>query len=315
VIGTHAREFYILDDVTPLQQLADALGRPMALFPPVPAVRFNPAADVSVLGNDEWIAPNPPYGALLTYWLGGTHAMDAPLRIEVVDASGRIVRTLRGTNRAGLNRIVWDLSEASVCASADDLPPPSGPGGPFGRGGATWLRALPGEYTIRLVGAGQTVEQPLRVRLDPRIALPEEDLLLWHREAKKIERMDCMLDEAAGTVRSIDARLGDIIESDAGASLRSDAEALRAQLRPIALGLYGDVRDPGHINLSGRVNWLTIQVGNYTGRPTDAQMEWIARWAEMTDEYVEQLDDIISSSLASFNIRLRAAGLPAIGAG
>jgi hypothetical protein len=44
-------------------------------------------------------------------------------------------------------------------------------------------------------------------------------------------------------------------------------------------------------------------------------MEWIARWAEMTDEYVEQLDDIISSSLASFNIRLRAAGLPAIGAG
>jgi photosystem II stability/assembly factor-like uncharacterized protein len=315
VIGTHARGFYILDDVTPLQQLADALGRPMALFPPVPAVRFNPAADVSVLGNDEWIAPNPPYGALLTYWLGGTHAMDAPLRIEVVDASGRIVRTLRGTNRAGLNRIVWDLSEASVCASADDLPPPSGPGGPFGRGGATWLRALPGEYTIRLVGAGQTVEQPLRVRLDPRIALPEEDLLLWHREAKKIERMDCMLDEAAGTVRSIDARLGDIIESDAGASLRSDAEALRAQLRPIALGLYGDVRDPGHINLSGRVNWLTIQVGNYTGRPTDAQMEWIARWAEMTDEYVEQLDDIISSSLASFNIRLRAAGLPAIGAG
>jgi hypothetical protein len=35
----------------------------------------------------------------------------------------------------------------------------------------------------------------------------------------------------------------------------------------------------------------------------------------MTDEYVEQLDDIVSSSLVSFNTRLRAAGIPAIGGG
>jgi hypothetical protein len=124
-----------------------------------------------------------------------------------------------------------------------------------------------------------------------------------------------MIDEAAGRVRSIDARLQDIVESDADASLRAEADALRARLRPVTLGLYGDVRDPGHINLSSRVNWLTIQVGNYSGRPTDAQMEWIARWARMTDEYVEQLDDIVSSSLVSFNTRLRAAGIPVIGGG
>ncbi len=312
VIATHARGFYILDDVTPLQQLAQARQRPVALFQPMPAVRFNPASDVSVLGNDEWIAPNAPYGALLTWWLGGTYGMDVPLRLEVRDASGRIVRSLTGTNRGGLNRVVWDLTETSTCASDGSPPVAVGGGRGGGRGGGTWLRAVPGEYTVRLVAPGQTLEQPLRVRIDPRVDAGEEDLRAWHVAAKKIERMECTIDNAAARVRSLDAQLADAATSGGDTSLRADAEAVRRELRPIALGLYGDSRDPGHINLAGRVNWLTIQVGNYTGRPTAAQTEWIDRWARMTDDYVAQLDGIVSDSLARLNTRLRTAGLAEI---
>ncbi|HEX6973004.1 MAG TPA: hypothetical protein VF147_01305, partial [Vicinamibacterales bacterium] len=50
VIATHARGFYVLDDVTPLQQLADGsaasgLSQKPALFTPTPAVRYTPASD------------------------------------------------------------------------------------------------------------------------------------------------------------------------------------------------------------------------------------------------------------------------------
>ena len=43
------------------------------------------------------------------------------------------------------------------------------------------------------------------------------------------------------------------------------------------LALRGDPKDPGHVNLPGRLNWLTIQVGNNSSAPTAAQMEWIGK--------------------------------------
>jgi hypothetical protein len=52
VIATHARGFYVLDDVTPLQKMASSEFKgALALFPPLPAVRYTPASDTSVLGN------------------------------------------------------------------------------------------------------------------------------------------------------------------------------------------------------------------------------------------------------------------------
>ena len=77
VIATHARGFYILDDVTPLQEMASAArsfssASPAAsaapiLFKPMPAVRYTPASDTSVLGNRVWVARNQPYGAIINY--------------------------------------------------------------------------------------------------------------------------------------------------------------------------------------------------------------------------------------------------------
>ena len=60
------------------------------------------------------------------------------------------------------------------------------------------------------------------------------------------------------------------------------------------------------------MNWLTIQVGNYTGRPTPAQMEWIGRFGADRDRLVGQLDAIVNERLASLNARLRSAGLSEI---
>src|SRR5439155_23145689 len=71
IIATHARGFYVLDDITPLQQIAAgrAAGSAPVLFPPMPAVRYIPASDTSVLGNRVWVAPNGPYGAAFNYFL------------------------------------------------------------------------------------------------------------------------------------------------------------------------------------------------------------------------------------------------------
>jgi photosystem II stability/assembly factor-like uncharacterized protein len=302
VIATHARGFYILDDVTPLQQLARARSQRVALFKPMRATRYTPASDVSALANDRWIARNKPYGAIISYYLA---TAGDRVQLEIRDANGRTVRTLEGPAKPGINRVVWNLTEASACAPAGNAPAASG----RRRGGGTWLRAIPGEYTVRLTALGQTLEQPARVRLDPRVNASQEELDDWYRAAKAVERMECRIAQGVAQLRALESELSAVERAATNATVKREVAALRTQLRPIALGLAGDVRDPGHVNLAGRVNWLTIQVGNYTGRPTAAQSEWIGTFGAQAEQYLKELENVKRGGLARLNARLAAAGL------
>src|SRR5205807_461764 len=108
IIATHSRGFYVLDDVTALQQLASTTGKRVALFPPMRATRYTPARDTSVLGNRVWVAPNKPYGAILNYYLGERPAGGATLTIL---KNGQTLQTISAPANAGLNRVVWGLRE------------------------------------------------------------------------------------------------------------------------------------------------------------------------------------------------------------
>ena len=306
VIATHARGFYILDDVMPLQELArqreSGLGAPM-LFKPMTATRYIPASDTSTLGNRVWVARNKPYGARISYYLPSDDPAGA--RINILAADGRLEQTLQGPARHGLNRAVWNLAETSSCG-----PSSSGRRGRGGRGGGTWVRAVPGDYTVQLTANGVTREEHFTVRMDPRVSATDDDMRVWHEQAATIEHMECTSDAGAADVRGIQARLAGLEARAAGdPALRADLDAARAALRPLVLGLIGDPRDPGHVNLPGRINWLTIQVGNYSGRPTPAQMEWIAACAREAERYVQMLADFKAGPLARLDGRAQRAGL------
>jgi photosystem II stability/assembly factor-like uncharacterized protein len=321
VIATHARGFYVLDDVTPLQGLARRAGPTTApiLFTPTPPVRYNPASDTSVLGNRVWVAPNQPYGAIISYFLPQPAS---GVELTIRDGAGKTIASVAGSGNAGVNRAVWNLSELSACAGLPALENQrggrAGRGGRGGRGGgSTWVRAIPGEYTVRLAALGQTMEQPLTVRLDPRVNATAEDMQVWYREAKRIERTECMLDRASAELAQLERQLTDIERRAADERLKTTIAGVRGDLRPVAVGLRGDPRASSidaatPYNLPGRINWLTIQAGNYSGRPTIAQMEWIATYADQTDSVLRQFDAVKTGSLAQLNAKLKAAGLPEI---
>jgi hypothetical protein len=149
--ATFGRGIYVLDDYTPLRDLsvgAAALAQEGVLFPVRDAWWFVPwqpgqAPGRPELGTDDFTAPNPPHGALFTYFLreapttareareAGEKALrekgaDVPfpgfdrLRAEaletdpkvlliVSDAAGRKVRWIEGPAQEGLHRVSWDL--------------------------------------------------------------------------------------------------------------------------------------------------------------------------------------------------------------
>jgi len=100
IAGTHGRGFWILDNVTPLRQAAAAKSalakNEPYLFKPAPAARVRFGVNEPTPWPPELPAgESAPPGALIDYYL----AKDAsgPVRLEIVDAGGKVVRTYSST--------------------------------------------------------------------------------------------------------------------------------------------------------------------------------------------------------------------------
>jgi photosystem II stability/assembly factor-like uncharacterized protein len=108
IIATHGRGVYILDNATALQEIAAAKANEVYLFDVRPATRYQMWGKDSNLGQKTFAAQNPPQGALIDYYLKSD--VNGPVVITVADKSGKTIRTIRSSeNKAGVNRVVWDL--------------------------------------------------------------------------------------------------------------------------------------------------------------------------------------------------------------
>lgn len=223
VIGTHGRSFFILDDITPLRQIAaSTTAAPVHLFARQDAWRFrwNKNTDTP-LPPDEPAGQNPPDGAILHYYL--RDAAREPVTLEILNAEGGVVRRyssadpvtppVEGRNTpdywlrphrplvatAGLHRFVWDVHHEPPELNATypiSAIPADTPRTPFG----SW--ALPATYSVRLTVDGSTQSQPLVVQIDPRVKATPNDLRLQYDTSRAI---DATIRRAAGALREIRA--------------------------------------------------------------------------------------------------------------
>jgi photosystem II stability/assembly factor-like uncharacterized protein len=106
VIGTHGRSIYVMD-IGPLEEMTPGiLAREAQVFATRPSVAFKwqKPADTE---TKSYIAPNPPYGAVIHYYLKKDPAKAVSL--VILDATGRQVANLSGASKAGLHKVVWNL--------------------------------------------------------------------------------------------------------------------------------------------------------------------------------------------------------------
>ncbi|MBL8137435.1 MAG: glycoside hydrolase [Acidobacteria bacterium] len=230
IVGTHGRSFWILDDITPLRQIAaGALARGTHLFEPQAAWRwrFNTNTDTP-LPPDEPAGQNPADGALIHYRLTSP-ARDVSL--EVLDGAGAVVR--RYTNHdtpvppvpgrntpdywlrppqalaasAGLHRHVWDLRHEAPAVASFSYPiaaifqaTPQVPRGTV---------VPPGRYTVRLTVDGAVQTAPLIVRMDPRVKTTPAGLTQQYATSRAIDAALRRVATALTDVRSAVAAGGD----------------------------------------------------------------------------------------------------------
>jgi hypothetical protein len=162
VTATFGRGWWVLDDYTPLREVTpELLARDAALFPVRPAYLFNPIGFYET-SSGEYAAENPPFGAILNYYLrqpvGGRN--DTVLMV-VRDGDGGLVREVPVANEPGMHRGTWDLRRQ----------PPEAEGGDPRRRPRQGPLVEPGTYWItlesRVGGQARSLTAPVSVLVVP----------------------------------------------------------------------------------------------------------------------------------------------------
>ena len=211
VAGTHGRGFWILDNVTPLRQAADAAAAANAyLFKPAIGIRIRFGTNDPTPWPPEWPAgENPAPGASVDYYLpaGASEA-----KLEFLDGKGQVVRTYSSkdpvpsthpsADPVAFNKMCQQQPNAPDCGLPLYWPAPPQvlktnagmhrfqwdlhydhtPGTRGGRGEAVAVPhrtypspaspwVAPGAYSVRLTVDGKVMMQPITVKLDPRVKL------------------------------------------------------------------------------------------------------------------------------------------------
>ncbi len=335
VVGTYGRGFWILDDVTPLQQLtAEVAASPAHLFAPRPAYRFRPVSEPFAMFDDQSDGDNPPFGASINFWLG--EETGDSVKIEIADASGEVVRTLEGIGVEGMNRVWWDLAGEPATEIklrtkplyADDIdlgddrwrPIPSGlgPGG-----GAAVILQPPGEYALTLRVGDESYRQTLEVRKDPH---SEGTLADISSQLALLEDLRADYDTAAALINRVEWVRRQILDAKAVLEDRGGEDALVAaadsldqslieseqalfQMRATGTGQDG-IRYPGR--LVERLGYLfnTVSVSDF--QPTDQQREVHAILQERLLRIKGELEELLENDLEAFNRRIQTLGLGVI---
>ena len=344
VVGTNGRGCWIMDDITPLREIAPgatALAPEAALLKPRPAYRFKERQSVDQPPNDQTRIEPAPYGAVINYYLKAA-PKSAPL-VEIYDEAGTKVRTLRGPANKGLNRVVWNLRHEPLRQIELRTTPSFHPHiweekrfrGRETRPVLHWgiqqpqagVLSAPGTYTVKLVVDGKESAQTLEVRKDPNSRGTVEDIRdmarLWAAAVQDLNEVVGMINRLEWIGKQMEDLAKALGRTKDGAALRAALAETQARFMAVEDKLLQrqlHASDPKsyreEMMLYSKLLWFSGEVGTGAGDirntedfgPTAQQLEVYeilkGRLAEACGEYNKLLREVIPA----FNRTMQSAG-------
>jgi photosystem II stability/assembly factor-like uncharacterized protein len=313
-LATYGRGFWILDDITPLEQLTpEILGSGAHLFAPREAYRFRPIAEPAAVSYDPTAGHNPPYGAPINFYLKSKLGEKERVQLTISDANGKTVREFEcraareeGARRPagpggpgggggeggeggppcevkpGINRIWWNLrsdpgTEFKLRTSplyAPDVKVGGEGWRPAPDAGRISLLEPPGSYTVTLAVGGEKFSQKLNVLKDPHSGGTESDIQTQMQFLTGLRDEMNALGASVNQIESIRAQLA-ALEKELGND--DTGKAIRKAADDLAEKL---------IAVEGRVLQLKL-----TGRGQDS-----TRWPPMLASKIGYLSSETASS-------------------
>jgi photosystem II stability/assembly factor-like uncharacterized protein len=307
VIATHGRGIWIVDDLTPLRGLtSEMMASPAAFLPARPVQQRMPASGGWVEGDASFVGQNPAGGAVITYYQRTRHLF-GPIKLEIIDAQGKLVDSISASKRRGINRIAWSMQ----------VKPPRVPrAAQLAFNASIGPRVPPGTYTVRLTKGGQAIETKLTIGVDRRASYGAAD-----RQAQfdAVMRAHALFGEMSALTDRIDAARGSAAErakavpesEPAGKKLRDVISKLDAAKKKIVA-----TKEGGAITGEERIReHLDIVYGalmSWEGKPARYQVERIEALRRELADVASEFDALSVGEIRALDPELKSRKLEPI---
>ncbi len=196
VVATHGRGIIIVDDISPMRSMKKEIAeKDVVLFQTPPLVltmgQFGGGGFPSTGG---WIAENPASIPPLKYYLK-ERLNSGEVKADIYDASGKLVQSIPGSKRKGINMVSWNLRMN---------PPKVATGGTkLDFSGFLAPMVLPGDYTVKLKVGDSVYTSPLKVIHDvSNKDFTLEDRKLQYKTAMELYKMHEQLAVVVDTINA-----------------------------------------------------------------------------------------------------------------
>ncbi|HEY2824325.1 MAG TPA: glycosyl hydrolase, partial [Gemmatimonadales bacterium] len=321
--ATHGRSFWIMDDIGPLEQMADSVAKASVfLYQPRDTYRLGGGGGGGGGRRRDAIGTNPPGGSVFYYYLKAKPDSGTPVKLEVLDSTGAVIHAYttgareRGDRieaKAGMNRFVWDMRYPDAATFTGLIMWQGSTRGPL---------APPGAYQVRLTAGATAATRTFHLIKDPRSGSSPADLQAQFALLIKIRDRLSEANRAVSRIRELKEQITAVTSHLAGVAnappIRQRADSLAAQLSRVEEAIYQvknrSSQDPLNfpIRLNNRIAALGGVVGGTDARPTDQSQQVFDDLSGLLQTQLDRLRAVIDTDVPAFNQAVKGLDLPAL---
>ena len=300
ILATHGRGVIIIDDITPLRTIDESLLNKNLDFLPSKTAYIASDNFGGSFPSDGYSANNPSDNLEIVYWMKD-RVTKGKVEIEIFDAAGKLLTSIPGTKRKGVNKASWDMRLKAPRVAKGVKADFSGFVGPY---------APEGKYKIvvrRSSGGSETdlrIEKEIELDFNPASVVSREDQLLQQKTTMQLFDMhenlaflDAQLRAAIDTAYEMAGALNnpsynkqlDVFEKKS----QSIIELLAASIEGTAI--------TGEEKIREKISEVYGGVASNLSRPTDSQLDRIKRLQKEIDEARAKADLVWSTEMKKLN--------------
>src|SRR6202795_2510700 len=228
------------------------------------------------------------------------------MKIEILDAQGKLVDTLPPNNRRGISRVDWPMR-----LKAPRVPPAASAAFEASQG----PRVLPGTYTVKMTRGKDTFSTQLNVVLDPRAKFSAEDRRLEFDAAMRVYNllgdMSFDVDRINGVHDALLTRAAALKGDPLAKRLNDSAQRMEELRRKIVATKEGGAVT-GEERIREKTTALYGAILNYEGRPGDYQIARIDSLKKELDDVRTEFESLLAKDLPVINKSLKQKKLPPV---
>jgi photosystem II stability/assembly factor-like uncharacterized protein len=322
VVATQGRAFYVLDDLTVLQQMNPALtGKNLHLFDITPAYRMPGNPFAQNFGTPHNAGANPPAGVVMNYFVRDVND-STKASVTILDKEHKPIKTYATDSKEnnskfdiarGMNQFVWDMRY---------------PEGERIEGMILWngvpgaITAPPGNYYARLKLGQDSVEAPFSIKPDPNYKVTQEEYDAQFAFLSEVKDKFNETQKAIKDIRTLRTQIGafmDLQGKGLPKEIKQMADSINKQLTTIEETLYQTRSKSGQdvlnypIRLNDKLSGVFDAANSGNFAPSRQAKEVYRDLAVQIDAQLAKLNAIKQKDIPAFNELIRQKALPVIG--